>query len=51
MEIEILNQNGSEDSKVLLADGVFNQEFNQDLVHQLVNTLTHILVDCQSQNF
>lgn len=41
MEIEILNQNGSEDSKVLLADGVFNQEFNQDLVHQLVNTYIH----------
>lgn len=41
MEIEILNQYGSEDSKVLLADGVFNQEFNQDLVHQLVNTYIH----------
>ena len=41
MEIEILNQNGSGDSKVSLADGVFNQEFNQDLVHQLVNTYIH----------
>ena len=38
MEIEVLNQNGSGDSKVSLAEGVFNQEFNQDLVHQLVNT-------------
>ena len=41
MEIEILNQNGSGDSKVSLAEGVFNQEFNQDLVHQLVNTYIH----------
>lgn len=41
MEIEILNQNGSGDSKVSLADGVFNQAFNQDLVHQLVNTYIH----------
>ena len=38
MELEVLNQNGSGDSKVSLADSVFNQEFNQDLVHQLVNT-------------
>ena len=38
MELEVLNQNGSGDSKVTLADSVFNQEFNQDLVHQLVNT-------------
>ena len=41
MELEILNQNGSGDSKVSLADSVFNQEFNQDLVHQLVNTYIH----------
>ena len=41
MEIEILKQNGSGDSKVSLADGVFNQEFNQDLVHQLINTYIH----------
>jgi large subunit ribosomal protein L4 len=41
MEIEILNQNGSGDSKVSLAEGIFNQEFNQDLVHQLVNTYIH----------
>ena len=38
MELEVLNQNGSGDSKVSLAEGVFNQEFNHDLVHQLVNT-------------
>ena len=38
MELEVLNQNGSGDSKVSLAQSVFNQEFNQDLVHQLVNT-------------
>jgi large subunit ribosomal protein L4 len=41
MELEVLNQNGSGDSKVSLADNVFNQEFNQDLVHQLVNTYIH----------
>ena len=41
MELEVLNQNGSGDSKVTLADSVFNQEFNQDLVHQLVNTYIH----------
>jgi large subunit ribosomal protein L4 len=41
MELEVLNQNGSGDSKVSLAESVFNQEFNQDLVHQLVNTYIH----------
>ena len=41
MELEVLNQNGSGDSKVSLAESVFNQEFNQDLVHQLVNTFIH----------
>ena len=41
MELEVLNQNGSGDSKVSLADSVFNQEFNEDLVHQLVNTYIH----------
>ena len=41
MELEVLNQNGSGDTKVSLAEGVFNQEFNQDLVHQLVNTYIH----------
>ena len=41
MELEVLNQNGSGDSKVSLAESVFKQEFNQDLVHQLVNTFIH----------
>jgi large subunit ribosomal protein L4 len=41
MELEVLNQNGSGDSKVSLAENVFKQEFNQDLVHQLVNTYIH----------
>ena len=41
MELEVLNQNGSGGTKVSLAEGVFNQEFNQDLVHQLVNTYIH----------
>jgi large subunit ribosomal protein L4 len=41
MELEVLNQNGSGDSTVSLAENVFNQEFNQDLVHQLVNTYIH----------
>ena len=41
MELEVLNQNGSGDTKVSLAEGVFNLEFNQDLVHQLVNTYIH----------
>ena len=42
MELEVLNQNGSGESKVSLADAVFNQDFNQDLVHQLVTTYIHI---------
>ena len=41
MELEVLNQNGSGESKVSLAEAVFNQEFNQDLVHQLVTTYVH----------
>ena len=41
MELEVLNQNGSGDSKVSLAESIFNQEYNQDLVHQLVNTYIH----------
>ena len=41
MELEVLNQNGSGDSKISLAESVFNQEYNQDLVHQLVNTYIH----------
>lgn len=38
MEIKVLNQNGSGDSNVSLPDSVFGQEFNADLVHQLVTT-------------
>ena len=41
MELEVLNQNGSGESKISLADDVFKQEFNQDLVHQLVTTYIH----------
>ena len=41
MELEVLNQNGTGESKVSLADAVFNQDFNQDLVHQLVTTYIH----------
>ena len=41
MELEVLNQNGSGDTKVSLAESIFNQEFKQDLVHQLVNTYIH----------
>ena len=38
MEIKVLNQNGSGDSNVSLPDSVFGQEFNADLVHQLITT-------------
>ena len=38
MEIKVLNQSGSGDSKVSLPESVFGQEFNADLVHQLVTT-------------
>ena len=41
MELEVLNKNGTGESKVSLADAVFNQDFNQDLVHQLVTTYIH----------
>lgn len=41
MELEVLNQNGTGESKISLADAVFNQDFNQDLVHQLVTTYIH----------
>ena len=41
MELEVLNQNGTGESKVSLAEAVFNQDFNQDLVHQLVTTYIH----------
>ena len=38
MEIKILSQNGSGDSNVSLPESIFGQEFNADLVHQLVTT-------------
>lgn len=38
MEIKVLNQNGSGDSNVSLPESVFGQEFNADLVHQLITT-------------
>ena len=41
MELEVLNQNGTGESKISLADAVFSQDFNQDLVHQLVTTYIH----------
>ena len=40
MEIKVLNQNGSGDSNVSLPESVFGQDFNADLVHQLVTTYT-----------
>ena len=40
MEIKVLNQNGSGDSNVSLPESVFGQEFNTDLVHQLITTYT-----------
>ena len=38
MEIKVLNQNGSGDSKVFLPESIFGQDFNADLVHQLITT-------------
>ncbi len=38
MEIKVLDQNGTGDSNVSLPESVFGQEFNEDLVHQLVTT-------------
>ena len=38
MEIKVLNQNGSGDSKVSLPESIFGQDFNADLVHQLITT-------------
>ena len=38
MEIQVLNQNGSQDSKIELPDSIFGQTFNEDLVHQLITT-------------
>ena len=37
MELQVLNQNGSGENTVPLSDAVFQQDFNEDLVHQLVN--------------
>ena len=41
MELQVLNQNGSGENTVPLSDAVFQQDFNEDLVHQLVNTYIH----------
>lgn len=38
MEIQVLNQNGSKDSKIELSENIFGQAFNEDLVHQLITT-------------
>lgn len=38
MEIQVLKQNGSKDSKITLPDKIFSQSFNADLVHQLLST-------------
>ena len=38
MEIPVLNQSGSQDSKIELPDSIFGQTFNEDLVHQLITT-------------
>ena len=40
MEIKVLNQNGSGESNVSLPESVFGQDFNADLVHQLITTYT-----------
>jgi large subunit ribosomal protein L4 len=38
MEIQVLNQNGSQDSQIELPESIFGQVFNEDLVHQLITT-------------
>jgi ribosomal protein L4 len=38
MEIQVLNQKGSKDSKIELSEHIFGQAFNEDLVHQLITT-------------
>jgi large subunit ribosomal protein L4 len=38
MEIQVLNQSGSQDSKIELPESIFGQVFNEDLVHQLITT-------------
>ena len=40
MKIKVLNQNGKGDSDVSLPESIFGQQFNADLVHQLVTTYT-----------
>jgi large subunit ribosomal protein L4 len=40
MEIQVLNQSGSQDSKMELPENIFGQAFNEDLVHQLITTYT-----------
>ena len=40
MEIQVLNQSGSQDSKIELPESIFGQDFNEDLVHQLITTYT-----------
>jgi len=38
MQIQVLKQNGSNDSMVDLPEKIFGQPFNADLVHQLIST-------------
>ena len=38
MEIQVLNQSGSQDSKMELPNSIFGQTYNEDLVHQLITT-------------
>ena len=38
MQIQIFNQNGKNDSTVELSKNIFGQDFNGDLVHQLITT-------------
>ena len=40
MEIQVLNQSGSQDCKIELPESIFGQDFNEDLVHQLITTYT-----------
>ena len=38
MELQTIDQKGSNDSKIKLSDKVFSQSFNEDLVNQLLTT-------------
>ena len=38
MQIQVFNQNGKNDSTVELPNDIFGQNFNDDLVHQLITT-------------